>query len=101
MKQKKKRRKQARFSHLFKNTTQRYKACQNILDVIDNILLKKAEDSEAKVFYAKMKGDYNRYVAEYAEGDLKKKSVKMPLLLINKPLNLLKVYPFLIPLALD
>lgn len=77
------------------------KACQNILDVIDNILLKKAEDSEAKVFYAKMKGDYNRYVAEYAEGDLKKKSVKMPLLLINKPLNLLKVYPFLIPLALD
>ena len=33
---------------------------------------KKAEDDDAKVFYIKMKADYNRYIAEYAEGDLKK-----------------------------
>lgn len=47
------------------------KQCKSILSMIDSTLLKKAEDDEAKVFYIKMKGDYNRYMAEYAEGDLK------------------------------
>ncbi|MEN9568196.1 MAG: hypothetical protein RLZZ69_3392, partial [Cyanobacteriota bacterium] len=36
-------------------------------------ILKRAEDAEAKVFYLKMKGDYNRYIAEYAQGELKDK----------------------------
>jgi 14-3-3 protein epsilon len=49
------------------------KMCQNILNTIDNHLLKRAEDDEARVFYLKMKGDYNRYVAEYASGELKQK----------------------------
>jgi 14-3-3 protein epsilon len=49
------------------------KMCENILATIDNHLLKKAEDEEARVFYLKMKGDYNRYIAEYASGDLKQK----------------------------
>ena len=31
------------------------KACQNILNVIDQTLLKRAEDAEAKVFYSKRK----------------------------------------------
>jgi 14-3-3 protein epsilon len=44
-----------------------------ILSSIDNHLLKKATDTEAKVFYNKMKGDYNRYIAEYAQSDLKQK----------------------------
>ena len=48
------------------------KLCQGVLKTTDEQLLKKAEDDEAKVFYIKMKGDYNRYIAEYAEGDLKK-----------------------------
>lgn len=47
------------------------KQCKSILSMIDSTLLKKAEEDEAKVFYIKMKGDYNRYMAEYAEGDLK------------------------------
>lgn len=46
-------------------------SCKNVLSSIDNHLIKKAEDEEAKVFYLKMKGDYNRYIAEYAQGDLK------------------------------
>jgi len=41
--------------------------------LLKNHLSKKAEDAEAKVFYLKMKGDYNRYVAEYAQGELKQK----------------------------
>jgi 14-3-3 protein epsilon len=49
------------------------KMCENVLNTIDHHLLKKAEDEEAKVFYLKMKGDYNRYIAEYASGDLKQK----------------------------
>lgn len=47
------------------------KMCTNVLKTIDDHLISKAEDAEAKVFYYKMKGDYNRYVAEYAQGDLK------------------------------
>jgi len=47
------------------------KMCQSVLATIDQHLLKRAEDDEAKVFYLKMKGDYNRYIAEYAAGDLK------------------------------
>jgi len=52
------------------------KMCNNVLTTIDNHLLKRAEDAEAKVFYLKMKGDYNRYIAEYAQGDLKEKVAK-------------------------
>jgi 14-3-3 protein epsilon len=45
--------------------------CRNVLDTISNHLMKKAEDDEARVFYLKMKGDYNRYIAEYATGELR------------------------------
>jgi len=45
--------------------------CNKVLKTIDSHLLKRAEDAEAKVFYLKMKGDYNRYIAEYAIGTLK------------------------------
>ena len=47
------------------------KMCKNVLDTIDNFLLKRSEDDEAKVFYLKMKGDYYRYIAEYATAELK------------------------------
>jgi 14-3-3 protein epsilon len=47
------------------------KMCQNVLNTIDDHLLIRAEDDEARVFYLKMKGDYNRYIAEYASGELK------------------------------
>lgn len=52
------------------------KMCNNVLSTIDLHLLKRAEDAEAKVFYLKMKGDYNRYIAEYAQGELKDKVSK-------------------------
>jgi 14-3-3 protein epsilon len=55
------------------------KMCNNVLSTIDSFLLKKAEDAEAKVFYLKMKGDYNRYIAEYAQGDLKANVTKSAL----------------------
>ena len=49
------------------------KMCQSVIATIDNYLSKRAEDAEASVFYLKMKGDYNRYIAEYAQGELKQK----------------------------
>jgi len=46
--------------------------CQDILDLLDNSLITKANDSaEASVFYMKMKADYYRYLAEFATGDTK------------------------------
>ena len=43
--------------------------CKEILDLINDQLLKKAGNAEAKVFYNKMKGDYHRYISEYTTGD--------------------------------
>ena len=43
--------------------------CKEILDLINDQLLKKAQNAEAKVFYNKMKGDYHRYISEYTTGD--------------------------------
>jgi len=43
--------------------------CNDILDLLSNTLIKKAEDAgapEAIVFYQKMKADYYRYLAEFA-----------------------------------
>jgi 14-3-3 protein epsilon len=47
--------------------------CNNVISVIDSHLVSRAADAEARVFYLKMKGDYNRYIAEYAQGELKQK----------------------------
>jgi len=41
----------------------------DILQLLDKTLVKAAKDSEAKVFYLKMKGDYHRYISEYASGE--------------------------------
>ena len=43
--------------------------CQNIQQVIDKYLIPNATDSETKVFFMKLKGDYFRYKCEYAVGD--------------------------------
>jgi len=38
--------------------------CKNIINLINNYLLKKTITDESKVFYLKMKGDYCRYLCE-------------------------------------
>jgi len=48
--------------------------CQDILSVLDKDLLPNASSGEAKVFYYKMKGDYYRYLAEFATGNQRKES---------------------------
>ncbi|KAK9452283.1 14-3-3 protein [Limtongia smithiae] len=48
------------------------KICEDILDVLDKHLIASAKTGESKVFYYKMKGDYHRYLAEFAVGDKRK-----------------------------
>ncbi|GKT42036.1 protein 14-3-3 family [Colletotrichum spaethianum] len=57
------------------------KICDDILDVLDAHLIPSAKSGESKVFYHKIiidslnrKGDYHRYLAEFAVGDRRKDS---------------------------
>mmetsp|Transcript_12163 Transcript_12163/g.27606 ORF Transcript_12163/g.27606 Transcript_12163/m.27606 type:complete len:256 (-) Transcript_12163:119-886(-) len=43
--------------------------CLDVLQLLENELVPKASHDEAKVFYLKMKGDYYRYLAEFATSD--------------------------------
>jgi 14-3-3 protein epsilon len=46
--------------------------CGDILTLLDSSLIKRAVgSSEASVFYLKMKADYYRYLAEFAQGEAK------------------------------
>ncbi|XP_030013567.1 14-3-3 protein zeta-like [Sphaeramia orbicularis] len=43
--------------------------CDDVLKLLDKYLIEKAGDTESKVFFLKMKGDYYRYLAEVATGE--------------------------------
>jgi len=43
--------------------------CGDVLKLLDDFLIAKSTQSESKVFYLKMKGDYFRYLAEVAQGE--------------------------------
>jgi len=65
--------------HLIKEYRQKIEAelakiCEDILECLDGHLIPSAESGESKVFYHKMKGDYHRYLAEFAVGDKRNQS---------------------------
>jgi 14-3-3 protein epsilon len=76
------------------------KMCNKVLSTIDDFLFKRAEDAEAKVFYLKMKGDYNRYIAEYAQGDLKDKVSEEALKAYNQASDIAKELSSVNPISL-
>ena len=43
--------------------------CKNILDLLNLTLLKNVKTVEGEVFLQKLKGDYYRYIAEFAHGE--------------------------------
>ncbi|XP_003746767.1 14-3-3 protein epsilon [Galendromus occidentalis] len=50
--------------------------CEDILGVLDKHLIPTASTGESKVFYHKMKGDYHRYLAEFAQGNDRKEAAE-------------------------
>ena len=51
-----------------------HEICGKILNLMKDTLIPKAGAGESAVFYHKMMGDYYRYIAEFTDGDEKKKS---------------------------
>jgi len=45
--------------------------CEDILHLLKDTLVPKADGAESKVFYKKMMADYYRYLAEFKEGSAK------------------------------
>jgi len=56
------------------------KICNDILNVLEKHLIPSATSGESKVFYYKMKGDYHRYLAEFASGQIRKEASENSLL---------------------
>lgn len=50
--------------------------CNSVLELLDKYLIVKSTQFESKVFYLKMKGDYYRYLAEVANGNLRKETIE-------------------------
>lgn len=50
--------------------------CSDILGLLDKHLIPTASAGESKVFFYKMKGDYHRYVAEFAPGNERKEAAE-------------------------
>jgi len=54
--------------------------CNDILSVLDEHLIPTASTGESRVFYYKMKGDYHRYLAEFATGNNRKEAAENSLI---------------------
>ena len=50
--------------------------CSDILSVLDKHLIPCSDTGESKVFYYKMKGDYHRYLAEFATANDRKEAAE-------------------------
>ncbi|KAK9451124.1 14-3-3 domain-containing protein [Limtongia smithiae] len=48
--------------------------CNDVLSVLTEYLIPQADSGESRVFYYKMKGDYHRYLAEFATGEKRKEA---------------------------
>jgi len=54
--------------------------CNDVLGLLDKHLIPHASTGESKVFYYKMKGDYYRYLAEFATGNDRKDAAENSLI---------------------
>lgn len=49
--------------------------CREVLELLDNFLLKQSQHAEGNVFFWKMKGDYYRYLGEFLQQDERKQVI--------------------------
>ena len=83
------------------------KFCNDILQVLDQRLIPSStNNTDASVFYLKMKGDYYRYIAEYATGDNHEKAADSALQAYQAAIeianaNLKTTHPIRLGLALN
>ncbi|XP_058060412.1 14-3-3 protein epsilon isoform X3 [Anopheles bellator] len=80
--------------------------CSDILEVLDKHLIPCATTGESKVFYYKMKGDYHRYLAEFATGGDRKDAAENSLVAYKAAsdiamTNLPPTHPIRLGLALN
>lgn len=80
--------------------------CNDILDALEAHLIPSADLGESKVFYNKMKGDYFRYLAEFATGNTRKEAAEKSLLAYKTAtdlatLELSPTHPIRLGLALN
>lgn len=82
--------------------------CTEVLDLLDKHLVPNAEkETESKVFYLKMKGDYCRYLAEVAAGEDKDAVVEKSLKAYEEAMaaakegNMQSTHPIRLGLALN
>ncbi|XP_041377202.1 14-3-3 protein beta/alpha-1-like [Gigantopelta aegis] len=52
------------------------KTCHEVLQLLDEYLIKNVTEPDGNVFYLKMKGDYYRYLAEFSEDDAKRSVIE-------------------------
>mmetsp|Transcript_16420 Transcript_16420/g.14101 ORF Transcript_16420/g.14101 Transcript_16420/m.14101 type:complete len:243 (+) Transcript_16420:73-801(+) len=81
------------------------KFCNDILNLITDQILKACTTAESKVFFKKMKGDYYRYISEYASGEQHSKVSQEALAVYNDATTdaeeLKKTNPIRLGLALN
>jgi 14-3-3 protein epsilon len=64
--------------------------CNDILNVLDQHLIPSSTTAESQVFYYKMKGDYYRYLAEFAVADARKNAAEKALIAYKKASDIAK-----------
>jgi len=84
---------------------QLHTVCGEILDLIDQKLLPAVNNTQAKVFWNKMKGDYHRYIAEFEREEKRQQAQSKAFdsyqLALNDGKDLPPTDPILLGLALN
>lgn len=80
--------------------------CKDILDLLDQHLIPSSSSQEGKVFFYKMKGDYYRYISEFASGEFHSKASENALSSYQAATNIAKkdlktTHPIRLGLALN
>ena len=63
---------------------------QDIINILDSTLIKNSEENIGKIYYLKLKGDFNRYICEYEKSHSREKASNNGLKAYQDAMNLTK-----------